>query len=536
MNASVSSPASLTSFAQLFGREINGHTIQEIEIPLIQRDYAQGRKTENVNRIRENFIDTLCKALMPGSVPIDLDFVFGDVEASGKFYPLDGQQRLTTLFLLHCYLAWRTGALCQDQSWTKFSYATRPGARDFCAFLVQCQPDFSETLSNWIKDQADYLPTWRHDPTIQSMLVVLDALHRRFAAKQSDVLQAAWNRLMDEEKPAIRFHVLSMKTNGLTDTLYIKMNSRGKPLTEFENFKAHFEEVLKKVYPAAQSSDVAQDFAQKVDTDWSDILWPYRGEDNLIDDEFMRYFRFITEVCAWKAGIEGFNATTRDDDLAEQVYSSKAPKAADSLAFLFKAFDVWKGKVVKVEFEDILDSRSGGRSTPLLMFNPFDKEGVDLFHACCRHYGTRQWTLAHTLLLYAVLLKPIHQITETDFSKRLRILRNLVEASGDEIRAGERNNMPKLLDDVENIMVDGDLKKVGTFNQVQLRNELDKYAMLQTQTMPTLEASLHRLEDHNLLRGSLTAFDFDPTQFTQRAQAFVDVFDSKRPAEPHGQD
>jgi hypothetical protein len=524
MNASVSSPASLTSFAQLFGREINGHTIQEIEIPLIQRDYAQGRKTENVNRIRENFIDTLCKALMPGSVPIDLDFVFGDVEASGKFYPLDGQQRLTTLFLLHCYLAWRTGALCQDQSWTKFSYATRPGARDFCAFLVQCQPDFSETLSNWIKDQADYLPTWRHDPTIQSMLVVLDALHRRFAAKQSDVLQAAWNRLMDEEKPAIRFHVLPMKTNGLTDTLYIKMNSRGKPLTEFENFKAHFEEVLKKVYPAAQSSDVAQDFAQKVDTDWSDILWPYRGEDNLIDDEFMRYFRFITEVCAWKAGIEGFNATTRDDDLAEQVYSIKAPKAADSLAFLFKAFDVWKGKVVKVEFEDILASRSGGRSTPLLMFNPFDKEGVDLFHACCRHYGTRQWTLAHTLLLYAVLLKPIHQITETDFSKRLRILRNLVEASGDEIRAGERNNMPKLLDDVENIMVDGDLKKVGTFNQVQLRNELDKYAMLQTQTMPTLEASLHRLEDHNLLRGSLTAFDFDPTQFTQRAQAFVDVF------------
>jgi hypothetical protein len=519
MNASVSASASLTSFAQLFGREINGQTIQEIEIPLIQRDYAQGRNTESVNRIRESFIDALYMALLPGSVPIDLDFVFGDVETSGKFYPLDGQQRMTTLFLLHCYLAWRAGALYQDQSWTKFSYATRPGARDFCAFLVQCQPDFSETLSDWIKDEADYLPTWEHDPTIKSMLVVLDAMHRRFSEKQPYDLQAAWNRLMDDKNPAIRFHILPMRANDLTDELYIKMNSRGKPLTSFENFKAHFEDVLKQAHPPQASS-----FIQKVDTDWSDILWPYRSDDHLIDDEFMRYFRFVTEVCAWKAGIEGFNVATHDDDLAEQVYSRNAPNAADSVEFLINAFDVWKGKDVKAEFDHILTSQPGGPSTPLLIFNPFDKEGVDLFHACCRHYGTRQWTLAHTLLLYAVLLKPIKKIADTDFSKRLRILRNLVEASSDEIRVGERNNMPKLLDEVEHIIADGDLQNVITFNQVQLKNEQAK-AVAMLQTIPTMEASLHKLEDHDLLRGGLTAFDFDVTLFPQRVQAFIDVFD-----------
>ena len=519
MNTAVSTPTSFTSFSQLFGLEIGSLVIKEIEIPLIQRDYAQGRETENVKRIRETFIDTLCKALVPNAVSIDLDFIFGDVDTvSGKFYPLDGQQRLTTLFLLHCYIAWRADDECQDQSWSKFSYATRPEARDFCAFLAQCQPDFSGTLSAWIKDQADYLPTWQYDPTIQSMLVVLDALHVRFKDMQSDDWTFAWNRLVDTENPAIRFHVLPMKANNLTDELYIKMNSRGKPLTSFENFKAHFEDVLKKEHPTAQASD----FAKKVDTDWSDILWPYRGEDNLIDDEFMRYFRFVTVVCAWNTGTE-FKSTMRNDDLAEKVYFSSSPKAVENLEFLFNSFDVWKGKDVKAEFENILTKQSGVTSTPLLMFNPFPNEGVDLFHACCRHYGTRQWTLAHTLLLYAVLLKPIHKIIDTDFQKRLRILRNLIEASDDEIRAGERNNMPKLLADVIQLMVHDNLQQVTTFNQVQVKNEQAKAVMLQT--MPTLEASLHRLEDNNLLRGGLTAFDFEPTLFTQRAQTFITVFD-----------
>lgn len=525
MNTPISSaetPASLTSFSQLFGREIKGYTIQEIEIPLIQRDYAQGRKTEIVNRIRENFIDTLCRALMRDVTAIDLDFVFGDVEGKegepqGKFYPLDGQQRLTTLFLLHCYLAWRTDVRPQDQSWSKFSYATRPGARDFCDFLVRCQPVFSDTLSAWIKDHADYLPTWQHDPSIQSMLVVLDAMHVWFATNQSD-LQLAWVKLVDERNPAIRFHVLPMKANGLTEALYIKMNSRGKPLTPFENFKAHFEDTLRKSHP-----DKAKEFAQKVDTDWSDILWAYRGEDHLIDDEFMRYFRFIAEVCAWKSGVS-FKDNERDDYLAEKVYGVGSTNASNNLIFLLQAFDVWKGKNVKNEFESMLTHQPGGTSTPLLMFSSFDKEGVDLFHACCRHYGTpRQWTLADTLLLYGVLLRFIHQVAEADFSKRLRILRNLVIASVDEIRTGERNNMPKLLVEVEQIIVHGDLQQVSTFNQVQVRNEGAKAAMLQA--MPILEADLHRLEDHDLLRGGLTAFDLDAKQFAQRVESFITIFD-----------
>ena len=123
--ATPATAASLTSFAQLFGRTIDGITIREIEIPLVQRDYAQGRKGEGVSRIREDFINALCGTLLPSAPAIDLDFIFGDVdeapgENQGKFYPLDGQQRLTALFLLHCYLAWRAAVRPQDQPWRRF--------------------------------------------------------------------------------------------------------------------------------------------------------------------------------------------------------------------------------------------------------------------------------------------------------------------------------------------------------------------------------------------------------------------------------
>ena len=529
MNTALTS-TSLTSFSQLFGRSIGGPVIREIEVPLIQRDYAQGRKTGNVTRIREAFINTLCHALLPSTPVVDLDFVFGDVEDKegdyqGKFYPLDGQQRLTTLFLLHCYLAWQVGVCPQDQSWSKFTYATRAEARDFCEFLVRHKPDYCGTLSEWIKDDADYLPTWQHDPSIQSMLVVLDAIHDWFAKERPD-LEKAWAKLVDGEKPAIRFHLLPMKANGLTDALYIKMNSRGKPLTPFENFKAHFEDGLSKDHP-----EKAKEFSTKVDTVWTDILWPYRGDDHLIDDEFMRYFRFITEVCAWKNGID-FDDSSQIEVLAEHVFGAGAAGAAESLTFLLQAWDAWEGRNVKAEFESIFTRESGGSAIALLMFKSFDKEGVDLFHACCRHYGAaRPWSLAFTLLLYGVLLKFICRVPESSFSTRLRILRNLIEASGDEIRAGkERNNMPKLLAEVEQVIVYGNLHEVSTFNQVQTRNELAKSAMLHA--VPTLATDMHGLEDHELLRGGLSAFDLDPAQFAQRARTFVTIFD--RAAHPGG--
>src|SRR5258708_35631768 len=96
---------------------------RQIEVPLIQRDYAQGR--DGQKDVRDEFLKALYGALSlpPGdpNLPLNLDFVYGSMEGQDKksFLPLDGQQRLTTLFLLHWYLAWHDGALADFHSTMK---------------------------------------------------------------------------------------------------------------------------------------------------------------------------------------------------------------------------------------------------------------------------------------------------------------------------------------------------------------------------------------------------------------------------------
>ncbi len=501
----------LTTYNALFiHRAPDAPAVERIEIPLIQRDYAQGRESGIVERIRNSFLDVLHSAVTGGEC-VSLDFVYGDVE-SGTLRPLDGQQRLTTLFLLHWYLAFRADRINDQQGWKQFTYATRASARLFCIRLAGCQPQVAvERLSLWIEDQSWFLHTWRHDPTIQSMLVMLDAIHQRF--RDADCI-AAWERLIDDKVPSIYFHLLPIEQMGLSEDLYIKMNSRGKPLTAFENFKARFEQTIE-----ISCANRVEEFALKVDGKWSDLLWPYRGSDSIVDDEFLNYFHFVTEICEWR---NGNLATGEIGVLAERVYGNSNPQAATQLNFLFQAFDTWIDVNIPEFFAELFaDSPIDSTETrKVILFGQPD--GVDLFAACCRNYGEmrgkmRVFSWPQTLLLYAVV---IHRINNSPrFPRRLRILRNLIEASSNELRL---EKMPALLADVERIVVDGTLEGVAAFNQAQVVDEQLKADLLVTN--PSIERVLFQLEDHPVLRGCIAAFELDATVFERRASAFHRIF------------
>lgn len=116
---------------------------QIIEIPILQRDYAQGRIGKEA--LRRTFLTSLKKALddanttKSGYTPLQLDFVYGSTltnkngDTNTTLQPLDGQQRLTTLWLLHWYIALRAGKLEEaSETLAKFSYETRISSRIFC--------------------------------------------------------------------------------------------------------------------------------------------------------------------------------------------------------------------------------------------------------------------------------------------------------------------------------------------------------------------------------------------------------------------
>ncbi|MEC5181258.1 DUF262 domain-containing protein [Arthrobacter sp. CG_A4] len=503
-----------TSFVGMFqAREEGMPSVSRVEIPLIQRDYAQGRETSTVNAIRHDFLDVLVAAITGGD-PVDLDFVYGDIR-DGTLWPLDGQQRLTTLFLIHWYVAVRTKKLAEADRWLKFTYATRPTAELFCRQIVKpshLPPTDFTVPSDWITDQAWYLFAWRHDPTVQSMLVMLDAIHERLSVKGID-LDVIWRRLTDTVDPVVSFHFLPIDDMPSGEELYIKMNSRGKPLTEFENFKARFEGILAESLLPARFNEIVH----KLDGAWSDVLWPYHGDDYIVDDEFLRYLEFIIEICEWR---EGGVSGGRLLDRAERVFSNKNPKAQSNLTFLFHAFDTWIG----IDVDDVFTThfaRAGG--TGLVDTDRailFETRNVNLFEECCSRYGQvsgrpRLFSLSETLFLYAVLIH--RQFETTDFQVRLRILRNLTDRS-DEIR---ENRMVDLVASVERLIRRGAIEDLKGFNPDRVADEQLKREFLDAH--PNQKVVLNQLEDHPLLRGRVFAFDLNPEVLEGHARSFAAI-------------
>jgi uncharacterized protein with ParB-like and HNH nuclease domain len=84
----------------------------KINIPIVQRDYAQGRENQVI--VRKKFLKSLLSALK-GEKKVLLDYVYGNQE-NETITPLDGQQRLTTLWLLHWYLAMRLEFIQNDET------------------------------------------------------------------------------------------------------------------------------------------------------------------------------------------------------------------------------------------------------------------------------------------------------------------------------------------------------------------------------------------------------------------------------------
>lgn len=297
------------NFSDLLSKEITINDPNEsrtlrfagIEIPMIQRDYAQGRAGET--EVRRRFLDALFKALNEKAV-MQLDFVYGSVRINGTenyFVPLDGQQRLTTLYLLHWYIGNRelSGENLETlrQLLKKFSYATRPTARVFCEKLADVRLSFKTAPSSEIQDSGWFYGAFKKDPTVQAMLIMLDAIHDRYN-DNSQLFQS----LSD-----LTFYILPLDGFNLSDELYIKMNARGKQLTDFENLKADLTnwmqseinplkaEFKQEVTYNNRYMPFAMAISLHIDNDWTNLFWNYlktdkmKQRDKVVDLHFIHF-------------------------------------------------------------------------------------------------------------------------------------------------------------------------------------------------------------------------------------------------------
>lgn len=499
--------------------EGGGEALNGIEIPLIQRDYAQGRDMPKVEDIRRRFVGALKKALI-NNEPVTLDFVYGEIDNNRTLIPLDGQQRLTTLFLLHWYIARREGVSEDKLAFlTKFSYATRYSAREFCKRLVSpdYQPDFNrDRLSDEITDQSWMPLDWENDPTISAMLRMIDYIHVMFNNSCNNL----WPRL---EAGCISFYFLPIKQLGATDDLYIKMNSRGKPLTEFENVKAEWEACIKAISPSIMPQQDAEQLQhrieQKMDLDWTDLLWPYRNgqtgssADDVVDDKFIRYLRFLTDIIYYKD--EELKKNSSDIlSIVEDLFRG-SEKAPEHLEFIERGFDCW----LHVDIEHLFNTYLTTTPTASDPQKCVVAAPVNVFAQACYTYGdmngrTRLFPIGRSVMLYAFLYYLQHKKTISDiqFARRIRIITNLIKQSEYELR---EDNMPNLLRQTEYILTHGDVEEgYLSFNANQLAEEHEKAVWLQTHADKA--DTLCRLENHPLLQGAIRVIGLDHIDFTDR--------------------
>ena len=339
-------------FSNIFSQDFTSTTgetvhINRIVIPKIQRSYAQGRKGEFI--IRNNFLADIFTHLIDGK-EMDLNFIYGSVrkmENSMVFELVDGQQRMTTLFLLHWYVANREldrksedyKDICGKLA--LFSYETRVTSSDFCHMLAMYRGDVTTPcpsralrLSKW------YFRAYDRDATIEGMLNMLDAIHERYESE----LQRNSELFLFDRLNLLQFQVLSLGEFGLTEELYIKMNSRGLPLSSFDNFKAGLTGYLRSIPIGKKQVRLTDsytgsfvpfyvDFSTNLDTKWIGIFWS--KEDPEYD---AKYFKFFHMYLGYKYLLEPLNPSSdmRKDEivnffLAEDNYSEK-----------YKGFDQYK--------------------------------------------------------------------------------------------------------------------------------------------------------------------------------------------------
>ncbi|GEM_PF-3287503 len=247
----------------------------KILVPMIQRDYAQGRTDKKATDVRNNLLTDIFS-----DKDVHFDLVFGSNEKriiDGKemncFIPVDGQQRLTTLFLLFLY-GQKAGKTNTELNLSKFSYDTRRAASDFCKSITSeewtVQKD--KKVSDVIKDSSWFMNYWEKDPTVEGMLNMLDAIHEKC------------KEITDYPNlNKVTFFFFDLESNGLNENLYLKMNSRGKPLTAFENLKSKIEKLLRdtnkvetKWFPennAAPKDSFKEKWKFFMDRDWAIAFW-----------------------------------------------------------------------------------------------------------------------------------------------------------------------------------------------------------------------------------------------------------------------
>lgn len=467
------------------------NTIKRIEIPIIQRDYAQGRKERNIRIKRDLFLDEIFSVIFDsGNKDLKLYYIYGKVDGT-TFIPIDGQQRLTTLYLLAYYLSSRENCFKNFLNLPELTYRTRFSAKNFTAELRKNPLDYTndsaQKPSEKIKQSGWFFSEYESDPTVMAILTMLDSIHNKYEAikesKKSCLLGCLFGNLK-----RIKFEVFSLDGNISTDDLYIKMNARGRALSNFDNFNSMIDEI--------EENTKGEKFSDK-SKDWENTFFVFyegekdkSGSDNIGSRALSELIRIIltTEYIlklrpkdkdeVLRSLLNSNDAKNKYDEIPPSEYRKwlSLDKNLGIIDYLKKSLDVLSKNVLSKNKEKILE---GGLPQFGELKNSKYKQKIILF----------------AKISFKVKLEENNISDENDrlFKDWLRVIRNLIENTTVDDSDSFKNfivSTNELLSKLDNHNLDilkclcaiydrgENLKDLDGFNECQLREEIVKAKLI----------------------------------------------------------
>lgn len=267
-----------------------------IVVPRLQRDYVQGAN--------EPIINSFVSSLMDIEKSIDLTYIYGNKNQSG-FEPIDGQQRLTTIWLLKLCLCKK----CKVTFEGECNYIAREYAHDFCRRLK----DAGIEDAKHPEKAAWFIHAWHGDSSVEAMLGAIKTIWHYMPediTKAQEILDSLDSRL----KYSFRY-----LDDTINDDVYIKMNRRGVQLTPYENLKSWLDD-------RTEEMDLHEDWQRKIDGAWAEAIWDMicKSEDDkdLCTDDLMLSSIYALLFLYWIRNKDKFyeailgddSETSKDDD------------------------------------------------------------------------------------------------------------------------------------------------------------------------------------------------------------------------------
>lgn len=265
----------------------------KIVIPDLQRDYCWGDKAwnkdaDNYTELVSGFIDNLISSFNEKrNENLTLGLIYGYESPKHHIQLCDGQQRITTLFLLMGMINRRTSnnkfqkylisneELTKDDKEPYLQYAIRESTLYFlsdlvCEFFLQKNIKIEEiTTKNWYFNEYDL------DASIQSMLKAIKIID----AKLVNIDYTAFGKFIIN-KLQMLYYDMGHRTRG--EETFVVINTTGEPLTATEN--------LKPILIGTISDELIR---KKVSKEWEDRekwFWQNKQPTEQTSDEALKTF------------------------------------------------------------------------------------------------------------------------------------------------------------------------------------------------------------------------------------------------------